>query len=120
MKPTEINLHQRSRILEISFEDGNTFKLSYEYLRVHSPSAEVQGHGPGQGVLQLSGPPEVLVIVDGIERGPLPVELVVDQGRHLVRYEYQGRRIVRFYFVKAGATRVLELITRPGGFVDAR
>ena len=53
-KPTEINLHQKSRILEISFEDGETFKLSYEFLRVHSPSAEVQGHGPGQGVLQLA------------------------------------------------------------------
>ena len=53
-KPTEINLHQKSRILEISFADGETFKLSYEFLRVHSPSAEVQGHGPGQGVLQLA------------------------------------------------------------------
>ena len=53
-KPTEINLHQKSRILEISFEDGETFRLSYEFLRVHSPSAEVQGHGPGQGVLQLA------------------------------------------------------------------
>ena len=53
-KPTEINLHQKSRILEISYEDGETFKLSYEFLRVHSPSAEVQGHGPGQGVLQLA------------------------------------------------------------------
>jgi DUF971 family protein len=50
--PTEIKLHQTSRILEIAFADGRTFKLPYEYLRVYSPSAEVRGHGPGQEVLQ--------------------------------------------------------------------
>jgi len=53
MKPTDINLHQISRILELSFEDGSNFKLPAEYLRVNSPSAEVQGHGPGQDVLQV-------------------------------------------------------------------
>ena len=52
-KPTEISLHQKSRILEIAFEDGARFEVPYEFLRVHSPSAEVQGHGPGQGVLQI-------------------------------------------------------------------
>ena len=51
--PTEIKLHQASKILEISFDDGNTFKLPYEYLRVYTPSAEAVGHGPGQEVLQL-------------------------------------------------------------------
>jgi len=50
--PTEIKLHQKSRLMEISFADGKTFRLSYEFLRVHSPSAEVRGHGPGQEVLQ--------------------------------------------------------------------
>ena len=50
--PTEIRLHQKSRILEITFDDGRQFKLPYEYLRVFSPSAEVRGHGPGQEVLQ--------------------------------------------------------------------
>lgn len=75
--------------------------------------------GPGQGVLQLAGPPEVTVRVDGIDRGALPVVLVLDQGRHVVRYDHAGRRSVRFYFVKAGATRALEILTRPGGFVDA-
>lgn len=53
MKPTNINLHKLSRILELSFEDGSTFRLPLEYLRVYSPSAEVQGHGPGQEVLQV-------------------------------------------------------------------
>ena len=51
-QPTEIKLHQKSRVLEISFEDGKSFRLPYEFLRVHSPSAEVRGHGPGQEVLQ--------------------------------------------------------------------
>lgn len=50
--PTAITLHQKSRVLEIAFTDGRTFKLPYEFLRVYSPSAEVRGHGPGQEVLQ--------------------------------------------------------------------
>jgi DUF971 family protein len=50
--PTEIKLHQKSRVMEISFADGRAFRLPYEYLRVYSPSAEVRGHGPGQEVLQ--------------------------------------------------------------------
>jgi DUF971 family protein len=51
--PTEIKLHQKSRVMEIAFDDGRTFRLPYEYLRVYSPSAEVRGHGPGQEVLQI-------------------------------------------------------------------
>jgi len=50
--PTEIKLHQQSRVMEVAFDDGRTFRLPYEYLRVFSPSAEVRGHGPGQEVLQ--------------------------------------------------------------------
>ena len=52
--PTTINLHQKSRILEIAFDDGQHFQLPCEYLRVYSPSAEVRGHGPGQETLQLN------------------------------------------------------------------
>jgi len=51
-RPTEIKLHQKSRRMEIAFSDGSRFELSYELLRVYSPSAEVRGHGPGQEVLQ--------------------------------------------------------------------
>jgi len=51
--PTEIKLHQHSRVLEVTFSDGRTFRLPYEFLRVHSPSAEVRGHGPGQEILQI-------------------------------------------------------------------
>ena len=50
--PTEITLHAKSRVLEISFSDGKRFELPYEFLRVYSPSAEVRGHGPGQETLQ--------------------------------------------------------------------
>ena len=50
--PTEIKLHQKSRVMEIAFSDGRSFQLPYELLRVYSPSAEVRGHGPGQEVLQ--------------------------------------------------------------------
>ena len=51
MHPTNIILHRASHALEVEFDDGQTFRLPAEYLRVHSPSAEVQGHGPGQRVL---------------------------------------------------------------------
>jgi DUF971 family protein len=52
-RPTEIKLHQKSRVLEIAFADGKTFSLPCEFLRAYSPSAEVRGHGPGQEVLQV-------------------------------------------------------------------
>ena len=51
-QPTEIKLHQASRVLEIAFANGRHFRLPYEFLRVHSPSSEVRGHGPGQETLQ--------------------------------------------------------------------
>lgn len=51
-RPSEIKLHQKSRVLEISFTDGKIFELPCEFLRVYSPSAEVRGHGQGQEVLQ--------------------------------------------------------------------
>ena len=50
--PSGITLHQKSRVLEIAFDDGGIYRLPFEFLRVHSPSAEVRGHGPGQEVLQ--------------------------------------------------------------------
>jgi len=50
--PSALTLHQSSRVLEIGFSDGASFRLPFELLRVYSPSAEVQGHGPGQEVLQ--------------------------------------------------------------------
>ena len=85
-RPTEIRLHQRSRILELAFDDGSRFELSCEFLRVHSPSAEVQGHGPGQEVL-VSGKAEV-----NIERiepvGQYAVKLVFDDGHDTGLYSW--------------------------------
>ncbi len=59
--PTEIKLHQKSRLMEIAFSDGRSFSLPFEFLRVLSPSAEVRGHGPGQEVLQ-AGKREVDIV----------------------------------------------------------
>ncbi|MFP5465915.1 MAG: gamma-butyrobetaine hydroxylase-like domain-containing protein, partial [Gammaproteobacteria bacterium] len=50
--PQDITVHSSSRVLEVVFSDGQTFRLPFELLRVYSPSAEVQGHGPGQETLQ--------------------------------------------------------------------
>lgn len=50
--PTQLTLHQRSRQLEVVFDDGASFRIPFELMRVYSPSAEVRGHGPGQEVLQ--------------------------------------------------------------------
>jgi DUF971 family protein len=50
--PQDLTVHGKSRVLEISFSDGQTFRIPFELMRVYSPSAEVQGHGPGQEVLQ--------------------------------------------------------------------
>jgi DUF971 family protein len=58
--PQSVTLHQGSRVLEVGFSDGQSFRLPFELLRVYSPSAEVQGHGPGQEVLQ-SGKREVQI-----------------------------------------------------------
>jgi DUF971 family protein len=51
-QPTSITVHERTRVLEVGFDDGRSFRIPFELMRVYSPSAEVQGHGPGQEVLQ--------------------------------------------------------------------
>ncbi|UCE32014.1 MAG: DUF971 domain-containing protein [Burkholderiales bacterium] len=63
--PTNIVVHKQSKILEIGYSDGTSFRLPFELLRVYSPSAEVRGHGPGQEVLQ-TGKREV--DIDSIEQ----------------------------------------------------
>ena len=59
--PTALTLHGASRVLEVGFSDGSTYRIPFELMRVYSPSAEVQGHGPGQEVLQ-TGKREVDVV----------------------------------------------------------
>jgi len=85
--PTEINLHKQSRILEIAFEDGSRFNLPAEYLRVYSPSAEVQGHGPGQGVLQIGK--EDVSIENIIQVGNYAVQLFFDDNHNTGIYAWE-------------------------------
>ena len=63
-RPTALTVHQQSKLLEVGFDDGASFRIPFELMRVYSPSAEVQGHGPGQEVLQ-TGKREVGI--DGLE-----------------------------------------------------
>ena len=76
--PTEIRLRTRSRVLEVAFEDGARFLLPFEYLRTHSPSAEVKGHGPGQEVLVLGKQNVGIRAVEPV--GQYAVKLVFDDG----------------------------------------
>jgi DUF971 family protein len=62
--PTKITVHAQSRVLEVAFSDGASFRIPFELMRVYSPSAEVQGHGPGQEVLQTG---KRLVDLTGLE-----------------------------------------------------
>ncbi len=84
--PTNIVLHQRSRVLEVSFDDGDTFRLPCEYLRVYSPSAEVRGHGPGQGVLQVGKEAVNIKAVEPV--GNYAVRLVFDDGHDTGLYTW--------------------------------
>ena len=78
--PEALTLHGQSRALEISFSDGQTFRIPFELMRVYSPSAEVQGHGPGQEVLQ-SGKREV-DIVELVQVGNYAVQPVFSDGHN--------------------------------------
>lgn len=97
--PTEIKLHQKSKVLEIAFDDGQRFELPCEYLRVYSQSAEVTGHAPGQEVLQV-GKEDVninaivpvgnygirLAFDDGHDTGIYTWERLYDLGQHQDKY----------------------------------
>jgi DUF971 family protein len=85
-RPTELNLHQKSRVLEIGFDDGAQFRLPCEYLRVYSPSAEVRGHGPGQEVLQIGK--EQVNITDIEPVGNYAVRLRFDDGHDSGLYSW--------------------------------
>ena len=76
--PTALTVHQASRALEISFDDGSGFRIPFELMRVYSPSAEVQGHGPGQEVLQTGK--RAVGIVDVAAVGLYAVQPVFTDG----------------------------------------
>ncbi len=84
--PTKIQLHKRSQQLELHF-GGEQFLLPAEFLRVHSPSAEVKGHGPGQAVLQYG---KKDVVITGIERaGNYALKLIFDDGHDSGIYTWE-------------------------------
>jgi DUF971 family protein len=112
--PTEIKLHQKSRVLEITFANGKSFSLPCEFLRAYSPSAEVRGHGPGQEVLQV-GKKDVeiskiepvgtyaiqLFFSDGHDTGIFSWDLLYDYGLH---QDEMWRHYLR-RLAEAGASR---------------
>lgn len=85
--PTEIKLHKRSRMLEVSFEDGARFELPCEYLRVYSPSAEVKGHGAGQEVLQVGKENVNIAQIEPV--GQYAVQLFFDDGHNSGLYSWK-------------------------------
>ena len=88
--PTEIRLRRRSRVVEVAFADGIRYALTFEYLRTHSPSAEVQGHGPGQDVLQIAKEQVQLKAVEPV--GHYAVRLVFDDGHDTGLYTWKYLR----------------------------
>ena len=84
--PTQIELHQKSRVLEIAFSDGKHFRLPYEFLRVNSPSAEVKGHGPGQETLQVGKKNVEISAIEAV--GSYAVTLVFSDGHNTGIYSW--------------------------------
>lgn len=85
-RPTDIVLHQQSRILEVAFDDGKVFRLPCELLRVYSPSAEVRGHGPGQEVLQTGKREVGIAAIEPV--GNYAVRLVFSDGHDTGLYSW--------------------------------
>ncbi len=85
-QPTDIILHQQSRILEIAFDDGKRYRLSCEYLRVSSPSAEVRGHGAGQEVLQTGKREVSITAIEPV--GNYAIKLVFSDGHDTGLYSW--------------------------------
>ncbi len=88
--PTDIRLRRKSRVVEIEFGDGTRYSLSFEYLRTHSPSAEVQGHGPGQEVLQIAKEKVLVLAIDPV--GQYAVRLRFDDGHDTGLYTWKYLR----------------------------
>ena len=86
-QPTDIRLRTRSRLLTVHFDDGSEFDMPFEYLRVHSPSAEVRGHGAGQEVLQTGKRHVVVTNVEPV--GHYALRLLFDDGHDSGLYTWQ-------------------------------
>ena len=85
--PTDIQLHKKSRVLEISYDDGARFLLPCEYLRVYSPSAEVRGHSPDEAVLQVGK--EQVGITDLQQIGNYALKIFFDDGHRSGLFDWQ-------------------------------
>ena len=94
--PTEIRLQKKSRQVVIAFDNGDRFELSFEYLRVNSPSAEVKGHGPGQEVLQTGKENVQVMAIEPV--GHYAVRLVFDDGHDTGLFTWK-------YLYELGAAR---------------
>ncbi len=90
-RPTEINYHQQSRVLEIKFEDGASYNYTAEFLRVYSPSAEVQGHGPGQETLQLGKEDVKIEKIEPV--GHYAIQLYFDDNHNTGIYSWDTLRM---------------------------
>jgi len=88
--PTEIRLRRQSRVLEVAFGDHESYQLSFEFLRVHSPSAEVKGHGPGQETLVVGK--QAVGIKDLEPVGQYAVRLIFDDGHDSGLYSWKYLR----------------------------
>ncbi len=86
MFPTSLKLRTKSRVLAVTFDDGASFELPFEYLRVYSPSAEVRGHGPGQETLQIGKHEVGIKAVEPV--GNYAVRLVFDDGHDTGLYTW--------------------------------
>ena len=122
--PTEITVHQLSRVLEVAFSDGARFRIPFELMRVYSPSAEVKGHGPGQETLQ-TGKREVLITAlapvghyavqpqfsDGHDSGLFSWDYLYDLGANETRLwqDYEARLLA------AGVSRDQPMAAKGGG-----
>jgi len=95
--PINIKLHQRSRLLEISFDSGETFQLPCEYLRIYSPSAEVRGHAKGQEVLQLDKHNVNITAIEPV--GSYAIKLVFDDSHDSGLYTWD-------YLYSLGSERI--------------
>ncbi|MEM8606526.1 MAG: response regulator [Myxococcota bacterium] len=114
-----------ARAVASEAEPMNPFPTDLRWLADYAGSLRYQVDDqlratPSQGALELIGPEEVRVRVDGIDRGNLPVTVVLGEGRHMVRYGVQGAWTYRLYYVKRGATRTMVVRWERGGLVDAR
>lgn len=116
-QPTEIKLRTQSRQLVVTFNNGTRFELPFEYLRVHSPSAEVKGHGPGQEVLVLGKENVGVRAVEPV--GQYAVKLVFDDGHDTGLYTWKylfelGRDYVRKWADYQVRVRAHEAKKKPG------